>query len=123
MALAQLTAEILKPLLAHPHPRFGAVHVGPASWPSGHSTAALTVVLCAVLVAPARSRALVATLGGIYALAVGCSLLILAWHMPSDVLGGYLVAALWMAIVVAALRISDRRWPSASRRSARARVG
>jgi membrane-associated phospholipid phosphatase len=80
-------------------------------------------VLCAVLVAPARSRALVATLGGIYALAVGCSLLILAWHMPSDVLGGYLVAALWMAIVVAALRISDRRWPSASRRSAPARVG
>jgi membrane-associated phospholipid phosphatase len=123
MALAQLTAEILKPLLAHPHPRFGAVHVGPASWPSGHSTAALTVVLCAVLVSPARLRALVGTLGAVYALAVGCSLLILAWHMPSDVLGGYLVAALWMAIAVAMLRITDRRWPSASRRSARAREG
>jgi membrane-associated phospholipid phosphatase len=123
MALAPLTAEILKPLLAHPHPHVGSVHVGPASWPSGHSTAALTVVLCTVLVTPARLRALVATLGGIYALAVGCSLLILAWHMPSDVLGGYLVAALWMAIAVAALRIADRRWPSARGRSAVAREG
>jgi membrane-associated phospholipid phosphatase len=121
MALAPLTAEILKPLLAHPHPRVGTVHIGPASWPSGHSTAALTVVLCAVLVAPKRMRAVVATLGAIYALAVGCSLLILAWHMPSDVLGGYLVAALWMAIAVAALRIADRRWPSSGLRSAGAR--
>jgi membrane-associated phospholipid phosphatase len=123
LALAPLTAEILKPLLAHPHPRFGTVHIGAASWPSGHSTAALTVVLCAVLVTPARLRVLVAALGGVYALAVGCSLLILAWHMPSDVLGGYLVAALWMAIAVAALRIADRRWPPAGRRSARAREG
>jgi membrane-associated phospholipid phosphatase len=123
MALAPLTAEILKPLLAHPRPRVGTVHIGPASWPSGHSTAALTLVLCAVLVAPRRLRALVATLGGVYALAVGCSLLILAWHMPSDVLGGYLVAALWVAIAVAALRIADRRWPSGGRRSGGAREG
>jgi membrane-associated phospholipid phosphatase len=35
----------------------------------------------------------------------------LAWHMPSDVLGGYLVASLWMALAVAALRGADRRWP------------
>jgi membrane-associated phospholipid phosphatase len=118
MALAPLTAEILKPLLVYPHPRFATVDVRPPSWPSGHSTAALTVVLCTVLVTAPRLRALVTTLGGVYALAVGCSLLILAWHMPSDVLGGYLLAALWMAIAVAILRIADRRWPSTSRRSA-----
>ncbi|HWX98044.1 MAG TPA: phosphatase PAP2 family protein [Solirubrobacteraceae bacterium] len=112
MALAPLTAETLKPLLAHPHAQAGAVHIGAASWPSGHATAALTVVLCAVLVSPARLRRLVGALGGIYALAVGCALLILAWHMPSDVLGGYLVATLWMAIAVAALRVADRRWPA-----------
>jgi membrane-associated phospholipid phosphatase len=121
MALAPLTAEVLKPLLALPHPRVGSVHIGAASWPSGHSTAALTLVLCAVLVAPARLRVLVATLGGIYVLAVGCSLLILAWHMPSDVLGGYLVAALWMAIAVACLRLADRRWPPRAQRLAAAR--
>jgi len=76
----------------------------------------MTVVLCAVLVAPQRLRPLVGMLGGIYVLAIGCALLILAWHMPSDVLGGYLVATLWIAIAVAAMRVADRRWPPGPRR-------
>ncbi|HKH79899.1 MAG TPA: phosphatase PAP2 family protein [Solirubrobacteraceae bacterium] len=115
MGLAPLSAELLKPLLAHPHLHVGGTYVGPASWPSGHSTAALALVLSAVLVAPARLRALVAVIGGAYALAVGCALLILVWHMPSDVLGGYLVAAFWMALSLAALRAADRRWPTRTR--------
>jgi membrane-associated phospholipid phosphatase len=111
MALAPLTSEKLKPLLAHEHLQAGAVHIGAASWPSGHSTAALALVLSAVLVAPARLRPLVASVGALYAAAVGCALLILAWHMPSDVLGGYLVAIFWTALAVAALRAADQRWP------------
>jgi membrane-associated phospholipid phosphatase len=111
MGLAPLTAETLKPLLAHPHVSVGGVYIGAASWPSGHSTAALVLVLSAVLVAPTRLRPFVASIGAVFALAVGCALLILAWHMPSDVLGGYLVASLWAALAVAALRAADRRWP------------
>ncbi len=111
MALAPLSADILKPLLAHPHARVGRVFIAPASWPSGHSAAALALVLSAVLVAPARLRPLVATLGGLFTAAVGVSLLILAWHMPSDVLGGFLVATFWAAVALAALRAADRRWP------------
>ncbi|MGP0102873.1 MAG: phosphatase PAP2 family protein [Solirubrobacteraceae bacterium] len=111
MGLAPFTAEMLKPLLAHPHVQIGLVHIGPASWPSGHSTAALALVLSAVLVAPSRLRPLVASVGAVFAVAVGAALLILAWHMPSDVLGGYLVATLWAALAVAALRAADRRWP------------
>jgi len=109
MSLAPLTAETLKPLLAHPHVQIGVTHIDAASWPSGHATAALALVLCAVLVAPVRLRPLVTGVGLAFAAAVGCSLLILAWHMPSDVLGGYLVASLWMALAVAALRAGDRR--------------
>ncbi len=112
MALAPLTAEVLKPLLAHPHASVGGVYVGAASWPSGHSTAVLALALCAVLVAPARLRPIVAAIGAAFSVAVGCALLILAWHMPSDVLGGYLVAAFWAALAVAALRAADRRWPT-----------
>jgi membrane-associated phospholipid phosphatase len=111
LTLAPLTSERLKPLLAHSHDHVAGVVVGAASWPSGHSTAALALVLCAALVAPRRVRPIVALLGGVFALAVGCSLLILAWHMPSDVLGGYLVATLWTALAVAALRAAQRRWP------------
>jgi membrane-associated phospholipid phosphatase len=109
MALAPFTAETLKPLLAHPHVQIGLRHIDAASWPSGHATAVFALVLCAVLVAPARLRPLVAGLGIALAAAVGCSLLILAWHMPSDVIGGYLVASLWMALAVAGLRATDRR--------------
>jgi membrane-associated phospholipid phosphatase len=115
MGLAPLTSEVLKPLLAHPHVQIGLGYIGPASWPSGHATAALALVLAAVLVAPPRLRALVAGIGAVFAVAVGCALLMLAWHMPSDVLGGYLVATFWTAIAVAALRAADRRWPPGAR--------
>jgi membrane-associated phospholipid phosphatase len=112
MGLAPLASETLKPLLAHPHIPAGSIYVAPASWPSGHATAAAALVLCALLVAPARLRPAVGTLGAAFAAAVGCALLIRAWHMPSDVAGGYLMAALWMSLAVAGLRAAERRWPS-----------
>ncbi len=103
MALAPLTSELLKPLLAHPR-SIGAWTVPSDSWPSGHATAALALALCAVLVAPAYMRVPVAAIGALFAAATGCLLLILGRHLPSDVLGGYLVATFWMAIAVVALR-------------------
>jgi membrane-associated phospholipid phosphatase len=111
VGLAPVSAEVLKPLLAHAHASAGTVHIGPASWPSGHATAALALALCATLLAPPRARVTVALAGAAFALAVGCALLIQAWHMPSDVIGGYLVAALWTALAVAGLRAAERRWP------------
>jgi membrane-associated phospholipid phosphatase len=113
MGLAPLTSETLKPLLATAHASVGGTHVGPASWPSGHATAAAALVLSAILVAPPRLRPVVAGLGAAFTSIVGVALLVLAWHMPSDVLGGYLVATLWMALALAALRAADRRWPPA----------
>jgi membrane-associated phospholipid phosphatase len=112
MALAPLSSEILKPLLAHPHVQIGYTQIGPASFPSGHSTAAAILAMSAVLVAPRRARPAVAALAGAFALAVGAALLIRSWHMPSDVLGGYLMALLWTALAVAGVRWSERRRPS-----------
>jgi membrane-associated phospholipid phosphatase len=123
MGLAPLTAETLKPLLAHPHARIAQTYIDPASWPSGHATAAVALALCAVLVAPMWLRPAVVAVGGVFAVAVGCSLLILAWHMPSDVLGGYLVASLWMALAVAGLRAADRREGVRRGEAARIRQG
>jgi membrane-associated phospholipid phosphatase len=111
LGLAPLSADGLKPLLAHPHVRIGETHISSASWPSGHATAALALALCAVLVAPTRLRPAVGALGAAFSAAVGCALLIRSWHLPSDVLGGYLLAGLWTAVAVAALRAADRRWP------------
>ena len=117
MSLAPLSAETLKPLLAHPHARVGVSEITAASWPSGHATAATALALCAILVAPRRLRPPVAALGAVFAAAVGVSLLILAWHLPSDVLGGYLLGTLWMALALTALRIADARSRSARLRT------
>ena len=112
LVFAPLSAHLLKPLLAHSHDQVGYVHIGAASWPSGHSTAAAAIAMCAVLVSPARLRPVVAAIGTAFWLAIGFSLLMLGWHMPSDVLGGSLVAGLWVALAVAALRAYQRVHPS-----------
>ncbi len=109
---ANVTTQLLKPLLAQP--RYGAVANGvtwslSGSWPSGHSTAAMSLALCSVLAAPSRLRPLVAALGGAFAVAVGYSLLTLGAHFPSDVLGGFLVAGTWTMIAATALfMLQDR---------------
>lgn len=108
LPLAPLSAELLKPLLAHSHDQLGPKYITNASWPSGHATAALVLAWCALLVAPPARWRLVATLGAAFAAAVGVALLVLAWHMPSDVVGGYLLATLWAALALAALRASGR---------------
>lgn len=113
------SAEVLKPLLAVPHDFvLPGDQIVAASWPSGHSTAAMSMALAAVLVAPRRMRPVVATIGGILVLAVGFSLLILAWHMPSDVIGGFLLSGLWTSTAVAAVRAVDARHPPRTGRAA-----
>ena len=112
LGLSPLTAETLKPLLAHAHDSVGYVQIDAASWPSGHSTAASALAMAAVLVAPPAFRLAVATAGALSVLAVSGSLLMLAWHMPSDVLGGWFVAALWTSLAVAALRLAQRLRPT-----------
>ena len=74
--------------------------------------AGVVLAASAVLVTPRRFRAPAVLLAALFALAVGVALLIRAWHMPSDVLGGYLLGLAWTALAVACLRASELRWPS-----------
>jgi len=81
-------------------------------------------------VVPARLRPYATALGAAFAIAVSFAFLSLGWHYPSDVLGGYLVAAAWTGAAVAALRWravgdpgSRRRLPAISRERRRALLG
>jgi membrane-associated phospholipid phosphatase len=112
LMLAPFSAEVLKPLVGFSHVPVDGSAIGPASWPSGHSTAAVVLVLSLIAVAPRRVRVPVAIIGVAYVAAVSFALLVLAWHMPSDVLGGYFLGLLWGALAVFALRVSERMWPS-----------
>jgi membrane-associated phospholipid phosphatase len=108
------TTESLKHLLASQ--RFdewmGHSQIAATSWPSGHSTAAMTMALCAVLAAPPRLRPTAAALGGAFAVAVAYAILTLGWHFPSDVFGGYLVAGTYVMLFVALIAWTEQRWPS-----------
>ena len=92
---ANVTTQVLKPLLANPRGTFGDYGVAAEAFPSGHATAAMSLALVAVVVAPRRLRPLVAFIGAGFALSVGFAIVSLDWHFPSDVAGGYLVAAAW----------------------------
>ena len=112
---ANLTTELIKPLLATPHATVAAGEnpsVASGSWPSGHATAAMSLALCSVLAAPTRLRPVVAALGAAFAIAVSYSFLTLGWHYPSDVFGGFLVAGVWTALGVAVLTVLEARRPS-----------
>ncbi|HEY6779982.1 MAG TPA: phosphatase PAP2 family protein [Thermoleophilaceae bacterium] len=117
LALTSISSQLLKDLLAHPrlNPVIDGGHVGAASLPSGHSTAAMALALAAVFAAPRRARPAAAVIGAAVALAVGFSVVSLGWHFPSDVLAGYLLATGWALVLAAGLRELDSRRPARRR--------
>jgi membrane-associated phospholipid phosphatase len=108
---ANVTTQLLKALLAHPRVKLaiGGDPFEPNTFPSGHTTAAASIAVACAFVVPAALRDLTLTLGGAFALAVGCSVVVIGWHYPSDVLGAYLVVACWGFGVLAATRAIARR--------------
>ena len=85
----------------------GTLH--PGAFPSGHATAALTLAFAAVLAAPRDLRPPAVLGGAALACTVAFSILALGWHSPSDVLGGFLVAATLTAAAVAFLDRAEVR--------------
>lgn len=104
---ANLTTQLLKAALSHP--RFqsavGAEQLGEVPFPSGHVTAVTSIAIAFAFIAPRDLRPLVALLGAGAVCAVSCSVMVLGWHFPSDVLGGVLVASGWGFAVLAARRV------------------
>jgi membrane-associated phospholipid phosphatase len=109
VAGANLTTQVLKVALAHPRVQsvLGDHQLGPIAFPSGHATAATSIAIAFAFVVPPDWRAAVAAIGACFVLAVGCSVMVLAWHFPSDVLGGVLVAFGWGFAVLALRRAAE----------------
>jgi len=116
VAATSVSSELLKMLLAHP--RFPPVfdyEVGPQALPSGHGTAAMSLALAGVLVAPRRARWAAAVIGSGLALAVGAAVIAVGWHFPSDVIAGYLLATAWALTIFAVLHEANVRFPATDR--------
>jgi membrane-associated phospholipid phosphatase len=116
VAATSVSSELLKVLLAHPRfPPIFDYPVGPRALPSGHATAAMSLALAGVLVAPRRARWAAAVIGSGLALAVGASVVAVGWHFPSDVIAGYLLATGWALTVFAGLHEVNLRHPATDR--------
>jgi membrane-associated phospholipid phosphatase len=97
LVAANVTSQVLKPLLAVQRPHPPDHFISAAAWPSGHTTAIVSLLVALLIVLPPRLRPPVAVLGGAFAAAVLGSIVLLGYHYPSDVLGGVLVASAWAA--------------------------
>lgn len=121
---ANMSSQVLKPLLAHQRDLSAWPAVDPpasAAFPSGHATASMALAYAVVLATPRAYRPIAAIVSGLFALAVSISIVVLNWHYPSDVFGGQLVASFWCLIALAGLRWSEHRWPERGSMRAAAR--
>lgn len=109
---AGLTAQLLKRALPRPH--LPPQTLGDPSWPSGHATALMSVLLVALLLSPPSRRRVTAGVGVVIVATLGAGLLIAGWHRPSDVVAGYVLATTW-TLALAPDHPSRPRRPFASR--------
>ena len=124
LGAANLTAQTLKVVLAHHrwHDYLGTAQIHDASFPSGHATASMSLALAAVLVSAPRWRPYVAMGGALFALAVTESVMLLGWHFPSDIAGGFLLGTAFGLFTLAGLRAAEQRWPERTGRDAALRA-
>jgi membrane-associated phospholipid phosphatase len=104
---ADLTTHILKAAFAAPRPGSGLEgwRIDDSAFPSGHTTAAFSMAAAWCIFVTARRRPLVAVVGFTAACLIALSVVILHHHFPSDVIGGFLVAAAWACGVCAVLQL------------------
>ncbi|HEV8238149.1 MAG TPA: phosphatase PAP2 family protein [Thermoanaerobaculia bacterium] len=99
---AMLLENVLKRLFARPRPVLvpQLVHVGNASFPSGHALLSSAVylsiaVLVARLVPYRRVRLYVLALAAALVILIGFTRVLFGVHYPTDVIGGWIVGGLW----------------------------
>ncbi|GLY06563.1 MULTISPECIES: phosphatase PAP2 family protein [Actinoplanes] len=99
------TTQVLKGWL--PRPELDGLAFA-NSFPSGHTTAAASVVFALVLVLPEAVRGVVALIGAGYTGVIATATVWARWHRPSDTIAAVLVVLGWGALVVLVVRVLRR---------------
>jgi len=126
---AGLLVPLLKNLVDRPRPPVADRLMVEASWsyPSGHALGATAVIGVLTVVAVASvsrqaARVAVAALGVLLIVAIGVSRVYLGVHWPSDVLAGWLVGGLWLAVcraLASRWRVRNQHRPTVGTEKAR----
>lgn len=114
---------ILKSVVHRTRPEYAGHYLasGSYSFPSGHATLSFLGVsmLLYTLISTHRltkrwARIVFISLGALWILLVGISRIYLGVHFPSDVLGGYTIAAAWFTTCVTLANVAVRRRPASN---------
>jgi len=109
--------NILKRVVHRIRPPYGAAYLNghSFSFPSGHATGSLIgyTMLAYVLIMHWRTshslRTVIVAVAALIVLLVGISRIYLGVHYPSDVLGGWVTAAVWVAVCLSAVGVALHR--------------
>lgn len=102
VALSSLTKLIVD--RDRPHFTDPVAHAAGQAYPSGHALTSFVAVLALLAICPPRVRRLALAPAVLVIAAVGFSRLILGVHYLSDVVGGWLLGAAWVCLVLLLLR-------------------
>lgn len=120
------TCEVLKPLLGAVDPLGGdSRRLISGSFPSGHSSVAMSVSIALMIAVPPEWRPAAAIVSAAYSACVGVGLVLLGAHYPSDVIAAFLVTCAWAALACGGLARWARlhREADGERASRRVRTG
>lgn len=109
---AALMNIILKSIFDRPRPDLWEWLVVEAhfSFPSGHATASMALAIVVVALLWKTKWRIVSMIGAaMYILSIGFSRLYLGVHYPTDILGGWLLGAAWVLLVIGVIFASRQR--------------
>jgi undecaprenyl-diphosphatase len=110
--------RILKSLVHRTRPEYAGHYLasGSYSFPSGHATLSVLAtgmliytLMATRMVTTRASRAAAIVIGATWVLLVGVSRVYLGVHFPSDVLGGYTIAAAWFTGCITLVNVLRQR--------------
>ena len=93
---ANVTTQVMKAWSERPD--YGNLTV--ASFPSGHATVVVSLVLAALLVVPGQARTTVSLVGSGAITVTATATLVASWHRPADIVGAVLVCLAWGTAVL-----------------------
>ena len=102
VASSVASAELVKHGL--PHVAHGLPVGRPPTFPSGHTSVAVSLGLALLIAVPRVARPVAALVGAAYAAGIAVSVVVLGWHYPSDTVGSFFLCTFWAAVAGLALR-------------------